>query len=63
MTDTIRELTGAEIDSVGGGTALPTLSVQATISLPHIPKNSELLTPAQIASLLQPPLGLPVTHG
>jgi len=62
MTSHMRLLNDAEVETVSGAGGLPLIAT-STIVLPHIPQAKDLLTPDQIASLLTPPLNLPVTHG
>jgi hypothetical protein len=63
MINVARLLNDAELDTVTGGGGLHTLGT--TITLPQIPRDKDLLTPAQIAKVLSPFGGFnpPIVNG
>ena len=50
MTNETGILNSSELETVSGG--LPSLTIKSSIVLPHIPRNHDLLTPAQIEKVL-----------
>ena len=62
----IRELSMDETEAVSGGvTAVSDITLSTNIVLPHIARDKDLLTPAQIEKLF-PPIGgfsPPIVHG
>jgi len=65
MTNDARILNDADLETVTGGAGPVTLSSGNNIVLPHIPRDKDLLTPAQIAKVLAPFGGFnpPITNG
>jgi hypothetical protein len=60
MTRDTGLLNDIELDIVSGGGGLPLIGGGSTIVLPHIARDKDLLTPAQIAKLLAVDIRLPI---
>ena len=60
MTSNAHLLNDAELDTVTGGGGPTTLNSGNTIVLPHIPRDKDLLTPAQIEKVLSIGINFPI---
>ena len=61
MTSDTALLNDADLDSATGG--VTSLIRTSTITLPHIPRDKDLLTPQQLDKLLNGFFNPPPTHG
>jgi hypothetical protein len=63
MTRDTGLLNDNELATVAGGGTLTLIATTGTLVLPHIPRDSEMLTPQQIQKLITPSFNPPITLG